>query len=84
MDREAHQQVPPEAAAEVRLEGVHRKRARRVEGKDDLTPEQKKLAQFWEGMAGTALPAGIWNRVAIEYIRHKRLSVPGKRERSRC
>ena len=47
-----------------------------MKAKDDLTLEQKKLAQFWEGMAGTALPAGIWNRVAIEYIRHKKLSVP--------
>ena len=44
--------------------------------KEDLTPEQKRLADFWEGMEGTALPAGIWNRVAIEYARDKDQTVP--------
>ena len=44
--------------------------------KEQLTPRQKRLADFWEGMEGTALPAGIWNRVAIEYVRDKKLSVP--------
>ena len=44
--------------------------------KEDLTPEQKRIAQFWEGMEGTALPAGIWNRVAIQYVREKKQSVP--------
>ncbi len=44
--------------------------------KEQLTPRQKRLADFWEGMEGTALPAGIWNRVAIEYIRDKELSIP--------
>jgi len=44
--------------------------------KERLTPRQKRLADFWEGMEGTALPAGIWNRVAIEYMRDKKLSVP--------
>ena len=43
---------------------------------ENLTPKQKRLADFWEGMEGTALPAGIWNRVTIEYIRDKELSVP--------
>lgn len=43
--------------------------------KEQLTPRQKKLADFWEGMEGTALPAGIWNRVAIEYTRDMKLSV---------
>lgn len=43
---------------------------------EELTPRQKRLADFWEGMVGTALPAGIWNRVAIEYVRDKRQSVP--------
>jgi hypothetical protein len=43
---------------------------------ENLTPRQKRLAQFWEGMEGTALPAGIWNRVAIEYVRDVKLSVP--------
>lgn len=44
--------------------------------KEQLTPRQKRLADFWEGMEGTALPAGIWNRVAIAYVRDMELSVP--------
>ena len=44
--------------------------------KEELTTEQKKIAKFWEGGPGTALPAGIWNRVALAYARNKDLSVP--------
>ena len=44
--------------------------------KERLTPRQKRLADFWEGMEGTALPAGIWNQVVLEYLRDKNLSVP--------
>ena len=44
--------------------------------KEDLTASQKRIARFWEGKEGTALPAGIWNRVAIEYVRDKDQSVP--------
>jgi len=43
---------------------------------EQLTDSQKRLADFWEGMEGTALPAGIWNRVAIQYVRDEKLSVP--------
>ncbi|MDQ4049848.1 MAG: hypothetical protein M3131_10800, partial [Actinomycetota bacterium] len=39
--------------------------------KEQLTPRQKRLADFWEGMEGTALPHGIWDRVLIEYMRDK-------------
>jgi len=44
--------------------------------KERLTPRQKRLADFWEGMEGTALPAGVWNQVALAYVRDKKLSVP--------
>jgi membrane-associated phospholipid phosphatase len=44
--------------------------------KEQLTPEQKKVAKFWEAGPGTALPAGVWNRVAIAYVRDRNLSVP--------
>jgi len=43
---------------------------------EQLTPKQKRAADFWEGMEGTALPAGIWNQVALAYLPDKRLSVP--------
>ena len=44
--------------------------------KERLTPKQKKAADFWEGMEGTALPAGIWNQVALAYLSEEKLSVP--------
>ncbi|MDQ3719630.1 MAG: phosphatase PAP2 family protein [Actinomycetota bacterium] len=44
--------------------------------KERLTPEQKRAADFWEGMEGTALPAGVWNQVAVAYLPDKKLSVP--------
>lgn len=44
--------------------------------KADLTPRQKRLAKFWEAGPGTALPAGVWNKVVIAYVREKDLSVP--------
>ena len=44
--------------------------------KERLTPAQKKLAKFWEAGPGTALPAGVWNRVVLAYVRDRDLSVP--------
>ncbi|MGH2918273.1 MAG: phosphatase PAP2 family protein [Solirubrobacteraceae bacterium] len=44
--------------------------------KEELTPRQKRVAKFWEAGPGTALPAGVWNRVVIAYARDKDLSVP--------
>lgn len=44
--------------------------------KEALTPRQKRIAKFWEAGPGTALPAGVWNRVAIAYARDQKLSVP--------
>ncbi len=40
-----------------------------------LTPRQRRLADFWEGMEGTALPAGIWNQVVLAYLDDESLSV---------
>lgn len=44
--------------------------------KEQLTPRQKKLAKFWEAGPGTALPAGVWNKVAMAYVDERDLSVP--------
>ncbi|MGH9283901.1 MAG: phosphatase PAP2 family protein, partial [Acidimicrobiales bacterium] len=33
--------------------------------KNNLTDEQKRIAKFWEGAAGSALPAGILNQVVL-------------------
>lgn len=41
-----------------------------------LTDEQKRIAKFWEGGEGTALPPGIWNEVALAFLSHQRLSLP--------
>jgi membrane-associated phospholipid phosphatase len=47
-----------------------------VRVKQSLTARQKEIAKFWEAGPGTALPAGVWNKVAIAYVRKKQLSVP--------
>ena len=44
--------------------------------KEALTPHQKRIAKFWEAGPGTALPAGVWNKVVIAYVRDEPLSVP--------
>ena len=36
-----------------------------VDIKTNLTDEQKRIAKFWEGAAGTPLPAGILNQVVL-------------------
>ena len=50
----------------------------------NLTPEQRRIAKFWEGAEGTALPAGIVNQVVTEDLRRaattgdpeRRLTIP--------
>ena len=44
--------------------------------KKSLTPEQKKIAKFWEGAEGTSLPAGIVISEAEKDIEAAKLSVP--------
>jgi membrane-associated phospholipid phosphatase len=34
-----------------------------------LTDEQKHIAEYWADGAGTATPAGHWNRIAIDLVR---------------
>jgi len=41
-----------------------------------LTPRQKRIATFWAGGEGTALPPGIWNQVMIRYLGKRNLSTP--------
>jgi hypothetical protein len=38
-----------------------------------LTFAQKRVAKFWEGGVGTPLPPGVWNEVALAYVRRDRL-----------
>jgi hypothetical protein len=44
--------------------------------KNNLTPEQKKIAEYWAGGAGTPLPPGIWNQILLDTVREQRLSTP--------
>jgi membrane-associated phospholipid phosphatase len=44
--------------------------------RENLTPQQKRIATFWAGGQGTPLPAGVWDQVMLEYVRGKGLSVP--------
>jgi membrane-associated phospholipid phosphatase len=47
-----------------------------VEAKIDLTPDQRRAATFWAGGEGTPLPAGVWNQVAIAYLRDRKPTTP--------
>ncbi|HVM34099.1 MAG TPA: vanadium-dependent haloperoxidase [Actinomycetota bacterium] len=42
----------------------------------NLTDEQKRIAEFWAGGEGTPLPPGIWNQVALKYVRERHLTIP--------
>ncbi|MGI8946136.1 MAG: phosphatase PAP2 family protein [Thermoleophilaceae bacterium] len=44
--------------------------------RERLTPEQKRIAKFWEGGEGTALPPGIWNQVMLPYVGRRNMSTP--------
>jgi hypothetical protein len=45
-----------------------------IELRRKLTPAQKRIAKFWEGGRGSPLPPGVWNEVALAYVRRDRLS----------
>jgi len=47
-----------------------------MDAKANLTSEQKRIARFWAGGQGTALPPGIWNQVLLAYLRRSPLSLP--------
>jgi membrane-associated phospholipid phosphatase len=47
-----------------------------VRVKAELTEEQKRKATFWAGGQGTPLPAGVWNEVALAYLRDRQPSEP--------
>ncbi|HJV09074.1 MAG TPA: vanadium-dependent haloperoxidase [Acidimicrobiales bacterium] len=44
--------------------------------KNNLTAEQKRIADYWAGGAGTPLPPGIWNQILLDTVREQRLSTP--------
>jgi membrane-associated phospholipid phosphatase len=44
--------------------------------KNSLTAEQKRIADFWAGGAGTPLPPGIWNQILLDTVKDQRLSTP--------
>jgi hypothetical protein len=44
--------------------------------RDHLTPRQKRIARFWAGGEGTALPPGIWNQVMLRYLAKRKMSTP--------
>ncbi len=47
-----------------------------IRAQEQLTPEQKRAAEFWEGGEGTALPPGIWMQVVLERLRREPLTTP--------
>jgi hypothetical protein len=63
---------PPKLdSPQIRAEGH-----RLVRIRENLTPRQKRIATFWAGGEGTALPPGIWNQVMIRYLGKRDLSTP--------
>lgn len=63
---------PPKLdSARIRAEGRQLIRIR-----DNLTRRQKRIATFWAGGEGTALPPGIWNQVMLGYLGRRELSTP--------
>ena len=47
-----------------------------MEVKARLTPEQERIARFWAGGQGSALPPGQWNQVAFVYVDNAKLDTP--------
>ena len=47
-----------------------------VDAKSNLTAEQRRIARFWAGGQGTALPPGIWNQVVLAYMKRAPQSLP--------
>ena len=47
-----------------------------VQVRRELTDEQERLATFWAGGQGTPLPAGVWNTVALAYLKDRAPTTP--------
>jgi hypothetical protein len=47
-----------------------------VQAEEELTPATEAIARFWAGGQGTPLPPGIWNQVALDYVRRDQLNTP--------
>jgi membrane-associated phospholipid phosphatase len=44
--------------------------------KQKLTPEQMRIAKYWEGGEGTPLPPGVWNQEVLTQVGKARMSTP--------
>lgn len=42
----------------------------------NLTDQQKAIARFWAGGAGSALPPGLWNQIALVYTAAAKFDTP--------
>ncbi len=47
-----------------------------VKIRQDHNEDQERIARYWEGGEGTPLPAGIWNRIVIDYLRDHDVTGP--------
>jgi membrane-associated phospholipid phosphatase len=47
-----------------------------VDIRNNLTPEQERIGNFWAGAEGSPLPAGIIDQVITEDLRKARLTIP--------
>jgi hypothetical protein len=74
MDSGSQLRVPPPPA--FGTPGFREQARAVVRAQEELTPEQKRAAKFWEGGEGTALPPGIWMQVVLERLRSEPLTTP--------
>jgi membrane-associated phospholipid phosphatase len=42
----------------------------------NLTEDQTRIAKFWAAGAGTPLPPGMWNQIALDKVRAAPMSIP--------
>lgn len=65
--------VRPAAPPPVGSEAFREEAQAVVDAKLALTPEQRRIARFWEGGDGTELPPGIWVRAVLAHLRSERV-----------
>jgi len=41
-----------------------------------LTDDQKRIAKYWAAGAGSSLPPGLWNEIAVDEVRKAQFSIP--------
>jgi membrane-associated phospholipid phosphatase len=73
---ESGSQVRPPAPPAVGTPAFREQAQAVIRAQEELTPEQKAAAKFWEGGEGTSLPPGVWMQVVLEHLQREPLTTP--------